>query len=88
MGHARDAPHGLAAEDVRWLVGLLGPVVARKYDAAARRAGLDPALCERILAAIPAVLADGGPLVRAELIDALIARGWASTRGTRRRRTS
>ncbi len=63
-----------AAEDVRWIVGLLGPVVVRKY--ARRRAGLGlgPDRCERILTAVPAVL-DDGPLSRAELVDALNARG-------------
>ena len=70
----RGTLHMLAAEDVRWIVALLGPGVVRRY--ARRRAGLGltPERCDRILAAIPAVL-DGGPLSRAELVDALNARG-------------
>ena len=70
----RGTLHMLCAKDVRWLLGLLGPVVARKYVRRRAGLGLDPALCERILAALPSVLADG-PLVRAELMEALIARG-------------
>ena len=73
----RGTLHMVCAEDVRWLLSLLGPVIARKYDRRRAGLGLDPDLCERILAAIPAILADRGPLVRAELIDALIARGLA-----------
>ncbi len=71
----RGTLHVLCAEDVRWITALIGPVVEAGY--ARRRAGLglDPALCERILAAIPGILADRGPLVRAELMEALIARG-------------
>jgi hypothetical protein len=70
----RGTLHMLATEDVRWIVGLLGPGVVRGY--ARRRAGLGltPERCDRILAAIPAVL-DGGPLSRSELVGALNARG-------------
>lgn len=71
----RGTLHMLCAEDVRWLTALTGPVIAARY--AARRAGLglDADLCERILAAIPGILGDRGPLTRAELMDALIAQG-------------
>ena len=71
----RGTLHLLCAEDVRWITALVGPVVEAKY--ARRRAGLGitPALAERILEAVPRVLGDRGPLVRAELMDALIARG-------------
>jgi len=70
----RGTLHMLAAEDVRWIVGLLGPGVVRRYEARRAGLGLTPVVCERVLAAIPAVL-DGGPLSRPELIDALNARG-------------
>jgi len=73
----RGTLHMVCAEDARWLVSLLGPVIARKYERRRAGLGLDPDLCERILAAIPAVLADRGPLVRAELTEALVARGMA-----------
>jgi hypothetical protein len=70
----RGTLHMLAAEDVRWIVGLLGPGVARRYEARRAGLGLTPEVGERILAAIPSVL-DGGPRSRSELIDALNARG-------------
>jgi hypothetical protein len=73
----RGTLHMLCAEDVRWITALLGPVVEAR-DARRRAAlGLDPALCERILAAMPEILADRGPLVRAELMEALIVQGIA-----------
>lgn len=73
----RGTLHIVCAEDLRWLVGLVGPAIARKYARRRSELGLDPGLCERILALIPGILADRGPLVRAELIDALIAKGMA-----------
>jgi hypothetical protein len=72
----RGTLHMLAAEDVRWIVGLLGPAIVRRH--ANRRAGLGITadVGERILAAVPRVLADG-PLTRAGLMAALAARGIA-----------
>lgn len=71
----RGTLHLLAAEDVRWLLGLVGPSVERRHGKRRADLGLVPALAERVLEAIPAILADRGPLVRAELMDALLARG-------------
>ncbi len=75
----RGTLHVLPAEDVRWITGLTGPVVVART--ARRRAdlGLDAGLCERIVAAVPAVLG-GGPLTRAELVAALGDRGVAVPR--------
>lgn len=73
----RGTLHMVCAEDLRWMIGLMGPVVARKHARRRSGLGLEPALCERILDAIPGILADRGPLVRAELIDALVVRGMA-----------
>jgi hypothetical protein len=70
----RGTLHMLAAEDVRWIVGLLGPGVLRRHERRRAGLGLTPEVCARILAAIPSVL-DAGPLSRAELVDALDARG-------------
>jgi hypothetical protein len=70
----RGTLHMLAAEDVRWIVGLLGPEVLRRYERRRAGLGLTPDVCARILAAIPSVLG-GGPLSRAELVDALNVRG-------------
>ena len=70
----RGTLHMVAAEDVGWLVGLLGPVFAAADRRRRLQLGLDDALCERALAALPAVLA-AGPLSRAELVRGLAAEG-------------
>jgi len=70
----RGTLHVVAAEDVRWLLHLLGPVFAR---AAARRhaqLALDDDLKSRGVAAIRTILAKTGPLTRYELVDQL--RRW------------
>jgi hypothetical protein len=70
----RGTLHMVATEDVGWLVGLLGPVFAAADRRRRLQLGLDDALCERALAALPAVLA-AGPLPRAELVRGLAAEG-------------
>jgi hypothetical protein len=71
----RGTLHLVAAADVGWLLGLLGPIFA----AAARRRrielGLDDALCERALVVVRELLEQTGPLPRGELVAGLIARG-------------
>ncbi len=69
----RSTLHMLPAEDVRWVVGLLGPLIARRDARRRAEVGIDDRLGARVLAALPAVLA-GGPLTRAEVVDALAAR--------------
>jgi hypothetical protein len=66
--------HMLAADDVRWIVGLLGPLLIRRHARRRAALGLTPAVAERALAAIPGAL-DGGPLTRGELVERLDARG-------------
>jgi hypothetical protein len=65
----RGTLHLVAAEDLGWLLGLLGPVAIAA--AARRRAelGLDDDAYVRALAATRAALGDRGPLTRAELAD-------------------
>jgi hypothetical protein len=70
----RGTLHMVAAEDAGWLVALLGPAFAAADRRRRLQLGLDDELCERALAALPAVLA-GGPLPRAELVSALAAKG-------------
>jgi hypothetical protein len=70
----RGTLHMVAAEDAAWLVALLGPTFAAADRRRRLQLGLDDDLCERALAALPAVLA-GGPLARAELVGALAAKG-------------
>ena len=73
----RGTLHMVCAEDVRWLTPLVGPVVEARFVRRRAELGLTPDHCERILEAIPGILGDRGPLVRAELMEALIARGLA-----------
>jgi Winged helix DNA-binding domain len=70
----RGTLHMVAAEDVGWLVGLLGPVFAAADRRRRLQLGLDDDLCQRALAALPAVLA-AGPLSRADLVRGLAAEG-------------
>jgi hypothetical protein len=61
----------VAAEDVRWLLALLGPGFARAGAARHAQLGLDDDLKARGVAAIRAILGDGGPLTRHELVAGL-----------------
>jgi hypothetical protein len=69
----RGTLHLLAAEDLGWLLPLLGPV----FVAAGRRRraelGLDEDTCARGIRIIRNVLANQGPLTRAELVEQLAA---------------
>jgi hypothetical protein len=73
----RGTLHIVAAEDIGWMLGLLGP----RFSAGDRRRrlqlGLDDKKSARGLAAIHAVLAAQGPLTRGELVEALARRGVA-----------
>jgi hypothetical protein len=70
----RGTLHLLAAEDVGWIVGLLGPYFAGRLAGRRRQLGLDEATCERGVAALETVLAQG-PLNRAEIVDRLADHG-------------
>jgi Winged helix DNA-binding domain len=73
----RGTLHLVAAADAGWMLGLLGPI----FVAAGRRRrvalGLDDDLCERAIAVLREILADTGPLTRAELVRRLTDRGLA-----------
>lgn len=73
----RGTLHMVPAEDVGWLVGLLGPVFAAAGRRRRLQLGLDEDACDRGLRALRAVLADSGPLVRGDLVRELAARGVA-----------
>ena len=70
----RGTLHVVAAEDVRWLVDLLGPVFSRAATRRHAQLGLDDDLKARGVAAIRTILSDSGPLTRYELVDRL--RRW------------
>jgi hypothetical protein len=71
----RGTLHMLAAEDVRWLVGLLGPGLVAGDRRRRLQLGLDDALLEQAHRAIRSALAASGPLTRADLIRAIGRKG-------------
>ena len=86
--HARDAQrsvvwtwalrgtlHLVAAADVGWLLGLLGPIFAAAGRPRRLALGLDDELCERALAELRGLLAEAVPLTRGEIVAGLVARG-------------
>lgn len=71
----RGTLHMLAAEDVRWIIALLGPHFTRTGKRRRDQLGLDPDTCRRGLAAIERVLEGSRPLTRAELMAGVSAEG-------------
>ena len=67
----RGTLHVVAAEDVRWLVALLGPFFGRAAATRHAQLGLDDDLKARGVAAIRRILTGAGPLTRYELVDRL-----------------
>ena len=67
----RGTLHVVSAEDVRWLLHLLGPVFARAGAHRHAQLGLDDDLKARGVAAIRNILGDTGPLTRYELVGRL-----------------
>ena len=70
----RGTLHVVAAEDVRWLLHLLGPFFARAGSTRHAQLGLDDDLKARGVAAIRTILTQHGPLTRYELVDRLRSR--------------
>jgi hypothetical protein len=67
----RGTLHVVAAEDVRWLLALLGPVFARANATRHAQLGLTDDVKARGLTAIRKILTGAGPLTRYELADRL-----------------
>lgn len=67
----RGTLHVVAAEDVRWLLDLLGPVFARAGASRHAQLGLTDDVKARGVAAIRRILAETGPLTRYQLVDRL-----------------
>ena len=70
----RGTLHLVAGEDVRWMLGLLGPFIDRRDETRRRQLELDAALCKRGVAAMRKLLS-GGPMTRPQLREQLRARG-------------
>ena len=73
----RGTLHMVAAEDVGWLVALLGPVFAASNRRRRLQLGLDDDRCARGLRAIRRVLGAHGPLPRDALVSRLAGEGVA-----------
>lgn len=71
----RGTLHLVPAADAEWLVSLLGPVFRAANRGRRARLGLDEGTCERALPAIGRILADDGPLARADLVARLAGEG-------------
>jgi hypothetical protein len=71
----RGTLHMLLAEEIRWVVSLLGPIFSARDRRRRLQLGLDDELCARALPAIRKVLAGAGPLTRGELVRRLAAGG-------------
>ncbi|HWM05822.1 MAG TPA: winged helix DNA-binding domain-containing protein [Actinophytocola sp.] len=70
----RGTLHMLAAEDLGWVNGLLGPLFDARGARRRRQLGLDDDLLERAAAAVDTIL-DGAALTRAELVEQLADHG-------------
>src|SRR5438067_12549225 len=66
----RGTLHLVAADDLGWLLGLLGPIFAARNQTRLRQLGLDPELKQRGVAALRRILSNG-PLTRYQIVDQL-----------------
>lgn len=70
----RGTIHLVQADDLRWLVRLIGPAVARKFRTRWRQLGLTDEVLDKSVAALPELLA-AGPLTRQQIRAGLAERG-------------
>lgn len=70
----RGTIHLVDARDLRWLVRLIGPAIARKFRTRWRQLGLTDDVLDRCVALLPSLLADG-PRNRHEIRAGLAAEG-------------
>lgn len=68
----RGTLHVCAADDLRWMLSLFGPLNASREATRRAQVGLDDATCQRGLRVMRSALADG-PLTRQQLREMLIA---------------
>lgn len=73
----RGTLHLVPAEDVGWLLGLLGPIFVRANRRRRIELGLDDQTAEHAVRALRDVLAEQGPLTRGEIVEHLGRRGIA-----------
>lgn len=70
----RGTLHVCAADDLRWMLSLFGPINARRDATRRAQVGLDDEACARGVHVMRAALANG-PLARPQLREALLANG-------------
>ena len=75
----RGTLHTVAGRDVRWIVALMGPRFFHRYRSARLRLGLDDALVERAIEALPAAMRSSGPITRGQLVQRLDEAGVGIT---------
>jgi hypothetical protein len=78
----RGTLHMLSADDVGWVIDLLGPINIAAGRRRRLQLGLDDDLCERALGAIRLALGRGTSLTRGQLVDALAIQGVVIDRTT------
>jgi Winged helix DNA-binding domain len=71
----RGTLHMVAAEDVGWIVALLGPIFAGANRRRRLQLGLDDEVCRRAVPMLRRIVAADGPLTRAGLVRRLAAKG-------------
>ncbi|GAA0712673.1 AlkZ family DNA glycosylase [Dactylosporangium roseum] len=71
----RSTLHMVAAEDVRWIVGLLGPIFAAADKRRRSQLGLDDDMLRSAVPKLERIVAAEGPLTRADLVRRLDAKG-------------
>jgi len=71
----RGTMHLVAGRDAAWLVSALAPVALAGSDRRLAQLGLEPRAVARAVGAVRGLLAERGPLARAELGEALVAAG-------------
>ncbi len=71
----RGTLHMMAAEDVGWVLGVLGPRFTRAARGRRQQLGLDDKVITRGMKVLNAVLAETGPLTRAEVLTRLARHG-------------
>ncbi len=76
----RGTLHLSAAEDVRWVVSLLGPIFSAKDKRRRLELGLDDAKSARGVKEIRALLKESEPLTRGELVERLAAKNFVIER--------
>jgi len=73
----RGTLHLLAAEDLGWMLALLGPFFAAAGRSRRLALGLDDETCARGLKLLRDVLGGAGPLLRPDIVDRLAGKGLA-----------